>query len=154
IQCQEAVKLLHGLPTLAGQGFVFDGTNHESYRVNYTRKEDCPSHEAFAPIEELPWQAGTTRAGDLLDKVRSDLGPTAVLEANQDLLAGLECPPCGTEEPLRTSLGKVTEAQGRCPRCGRPRAPRMYRQVDDKDRTLLDATLAELGIPPWDILGG
>src|SRR5262249_40028974 len=31
IQVQEAVKLLHGLPTIAGQGFVFDGANHQSY---------------------------------------------------------------------------------------------------------------------------
>src|SRR4029078_13189645 len=43
IKVQEAVKMLHGLDTLAGGGFVFDGTRHESYRVAYSRSPDCPS---------------------------------------------------------------------------------------------------------------
>ena len=46
IQVQEAVKYLHGLETIAGQGFVFDGTHHQSYLVSYTRKDDCPAHDA------------------------------------------------------------------------------------------------------------
>ena len=33
IQVQEAVKMLHGLETLSGQGFVFDGRSHNSYVV-------------------------------------------------------------------------------------------------------------------------
>ncbi|HEV8060665.1 MAG TPA: ThiF family adenylyltransferase, partial [Gemmataceae bacterium] len=89
IQCQEAVKLLHGLDTLAGQGFVFDGRNHESYRLTYTRLPECPSHEAYDPVQELPWRVGDTQAGTLLERAREELGPTAVLEMNQDLLAGL-----------------------------------------------------------------
>ncbi len=36
IQVQEVVKLLHGLPTLASRGFVFEGLNHTSYVVEYT----------------------------------------------------------------------------------------------------------------------
>ena len=53
-----------------------------------------------------------------------------------------------------TSLGKVTEAQGRCPQCQEQRTPRLLRVIDGRDGTLLDRTLAEIGIPPWDILGG
>ena len=63
IQVQEAVKMLHGLPTIAGQGFVFDGTNHQSYLVTLLALEDCPSHDAMAPIEELPWSVAETTAG-------------------------------------------------------------------------------------------
>jgi adenylyltransferase/sulfurtransferase len=154
IQCQEAVKGLHGLDTLRGQGFVFDGTRHQSYVVQYARKDDCPAHEAYAPIVELPWRGADTRAGTLLDRVRADLGAGAVLETNQDLLAALACARCGEEEPLFASLGKVTEAQGRCPRCHEHRTPRIYHTVDGTDLALLDRTLGELGIPPWDILGG
>ncbi len=54
IQVQEAVKYLHGLDVIAGQGFVFDGTHHQSYLVRYTRKEDCPAHEADESVEPLP----------------------------------------------------------------------------------------------------
>jgi adenylyltransferase/sulfurtransferase len=154
IQCQEAVKLVHGLPTLAGQGFVFDGGNHQSYVVQYTPKPECPAHEPYDPIEVLPWKVGETTVGQLLERVRSDLGPEAIVETNQDLLAGLLCPRCGKEEEVFASLGKVTEAQGRCPRCREPRTPQLLRTLDSKAGSLLERTLGALGVPPWDVLGG
>jgi molybdopterin/thiamine biosynthesis adenylyltransferase len=154
VQVQEAVKYLHGLDVIAGQGFVFDGRYHQSYLVSYTRKEDCPAHEADEPVAVLSDQADTTRVGDLLERVRSDLGPAAVLEAGRDLLASLRCEHCGEDEPVFASLGKVTEAQGKCPRCDRPRTPAMFHTIDDRRPDVLDRTLAEIGIPPWDVLGG
>ena len=53
---------------ISGQGFVFDGTFHQSYLVSYTRKEDCPAHDANLPVEILSWEVGSTRAGDLLER--------------------------------------------------------------------------------------
>jgi adenylyltransferase/sulfurtransferase len=154
IQVQEAVKLLHGLEVISGQGFVFDGGQHQSYLVRYTRKEDCPAHEPIEPVEVLDWKTATTRVGDLLERVRCDLGPTAVIETNHDLLRALSCPHCGTKERYFTSLGKVTESRGKCPGCGRPRAPEMFHTMDGKDRELLDLTLADIGVPAWEVLGG
>ena len=154
IQVQEAIKFLHGLGTISGQGFIFDGTAHQSYLVTYTRKEDCPAHDANLPVEILSWQVGTTKAGDLLERVRSDLGSDAVIEFGRDLLASLHCPKCGEDEPLFTSLGKVTESQGRCPRCGQPRAPTIFHSLSGNDGERLEMTLGDLGVPPWDVLGG
>ena len=154
IQVQEAIKYLHGLDVIAGQGFIFDGTHHQSYLVSYTRKADCPAHDADEPVEVLPWRVGSTRVGDLLERVRSDLGPEAVIETGRDLLASLHCPNCREDEPVFASLGKVTEAQGRCPRCGQPRTPAMFHTIDGRGADLLDLTLGEIGIPPWDVLGG
>lgn len=154
IQTQEAVKLLHGLETLSGQGFVFEGTHHQSYVVQYTRKEDCPAHDAFETIEEVPWSIADTLAGDFLDHLRSELGGEAVIETNQDLLRSLTCERCHEETPVYLSLGKVTEDQGRCPRCGGHRTPRLYHTIDGGDRAILDRTLGALGIPAWDILTG
>jgi molybdopterin/thiamine biosynthesis adenylyltransferase len=154
VQCQEAVKLLHGLEVIAGRGFVFEGTWHQSYLVSYTRQPDCPAHEAYEPVEELPWRIGDKSAGELLDRVRTDLGPDAVIETNQDLLAGLRCERCAADEPLFASLGKVTEEQGRCPRCGEHRAPRLYHTIDGRDRAVLDRPLGALGVPAWDVLAG
>lgn len=153
IQAQEAVKLLHGMQTLEGSGFVFDGTWHQSYVVNYTRLEDCPAHEEFESVEELPLQVGTTRAGDFLERVRSELGASAVIEVNQDLLESLTCMACGETQPCLASLGSVTEVQGRCPTCGEHRTPNMYHTIADRPE-LLDRTLAELGVPAWDVLAG
>lgn len=153
IQCQEAVKLLHGLEVLSGRGFVFEGTSHQSHVVTYTRKEDCPTHEADAPVEILSWRVGDTRVGDFLDRVRADLGGEAVIETNSDLLASLHCPKCDEDEPMWTSLGKVSEQQGRCPTCGEHRAPKMFHTIDGRE-PLLDRTLGQIGVPPWDVLAG
>jgi len=153
IQIQEAVKLLHGMPTLSGQGFVFDGTYHQSYSVTYTRLADCPSHEADEPVITLPWRTGETTVRTLLERVRGDLGADAVIEVNNDLLSGLECSQCGVIEPLYSSLGKVTESQGRCPDCGQHRTPQVYHTIDGTEE-FLDRTLAQIGVPLWDIVAG
>jgi molybdopterin/thiamine biosynthesis adenylyltransferase len=153
IQCQEAVKLIHGLDVISGQGFVFDGTYHQSYVVSYTRKEECPAHDPYEPIEPLPLRVSGTRVGDFLDRVRTDLGPEAVVETNNDLLASLWCGRCEEEEPVFTSLGRVSERQGRCPRCGEHRTPRTFHTIDGR-APFLDWTLGEIGVPAWDILGG
>jgi molybdopterin/thiamine biosynthesis adenylyltransferase len=153
IQCQEAVKLLHGLEVLSGRGFVFDGMSHQSYVVAYTRKDDCPSHEPDAPVEVLSLGVGQTRVGDFLERVRSDLGPDAVIETSGELLLSLSCPACHDDEPLRASLGAVNEERGRCPRCGQHRVPNLYHTIDATS-PLLDETLGSLGIPLWDVLAG
>jgi len=153
IQVQEAVKMLHGLPTISGQGFVFDGTNHQSYLVTYSRLNDCPSHDAFDVVETLDERVDRTRAGDLLERVRSTLGDSAVIETNHDLLASLSCASCGETEPCHVSLGKVTEKMAVCPTCGSPRTPNIYHTIGDEPE-LLDQTLWELGVPRWDVLCG
>lgn len=152
IQAQEAVKWLHGLPTLAGQGYVFDGRDHNSYVVTYSRHDDCPSHEAYEPIEILPNRSDLTTARELLELARARIGPKAILDFNDDLLRSLTCPGCQTTERVLSSLGKVTEAQGRCPRCGEPRSPEMYHSLSG-DSDVLDHTLVELGVPMWDVIG-
>ena len=153
IQIQEAVKLLHGMPTLSGQGFVFDGTYHQSYTVTYSRLPDCPSHEPDEPVVVLPWRTADTTIQQLLKRVREDLGADAVIEVNNDLLSGLECAHCQQVEPLLASLGKVTEGQGRCPTCGEHRTPQVYHTLDGSE-SFQDRTLADIGVPPWDIVSG
>lgn len=153
IQIQEAVKLLHGLPTLSGQGFVFDGLNHQSYTVTYSRQAECSSHESDEPVVPLPWQTDATTVGQLLERIRMDLGSEAVIEFNNDLLAGLTCEKCDVTEPLLSSLGKIKESQGRCPKCHEHRTPQIYHTIDGTE-SFFDRTLAEIGVPPWDVITG
>lgn len=153
IQVQEAVKMLHRLESLSGQGFVFDGASHQSYVVAYTRLEDCPSHDAIAPIESLDQRVDSITAGELLDRAQSDLGSSAVLEFNHDLLESLTCPACRQIRPMLASLGNISEAEGRCAKCGQPCTPDVYHSLES-DSPLLERTLAELGVPPWDIVVG
>ena len=152
IQCQEAVKHLHGLETLAGRGFVFEGTWHQSYVVNYTRREDCPAHESYEPILVKPWSVATMTIGELLKEAQAEVGDGAIVELNQDVLKSLECPRCQSTEPLFASLGKITEQHGRCPKCGDQRVPHLFHTLDGSEG-LDQKTLAEIGVPSWDIVG-
>ncbi|TWU04161.1 putative adenylyltransferase/sulfurtransferase MoeZ [Symmachiella macrocystis] len=153
IQCQEAVKLLHGLDVLSGQGFVFDGSNHQSYVVDYTQRSECPSHDPYQPIVRESWSVSDITASDMLQRVRRDLGPTAVVEFNNDLLESLRCPECENEEMMFSSLGCVNERKGRCTSCGADRIPQTFHTLNGQEK-FLDRTLKDLGVPEWDIIGG
>ncbi len=125
IQCQEAVKLLHGLEVIDGRGFVFEGMRHETYVVAYTRKEDCPAHDPDEPVHCLDWSVCGTRTGDLLERVRSDLGLEAVIETSHDLLASLYCPKCRARTVVRLA-GQSDRKAGPLPEMRRaPHAERL-----------------------------
>ena len=94
IQVQEAVKMLHGLDTLSGQGFVFDGTAHQSYIVTYSRLDDCPSHDAIEPIDELRGASATSRPANCSTACEPISDAAAVVEFNHDLLSSLTCAAC------------------------------------------------------------
>jgi adenylyltransferase/sulfurtransferase len=151
IQCQEAVKLIHGMEILSGRGFVFEGMSHQSYVVSYSRKADCLSHEAYELITPIDRSVQSTRIGDFLEVARGELGGKAVIDLNNDVLESLECPACHEVEPRLISLGKVTEKEGRCPSCGEPRVPKMFHTIDGRE-SFLDRTFGEIGVPPWDVL--
>lgn len=153
IQCQEAVKLLHGLEVLEGKAFIFDGINHESYVIQYPVKEDCSSHETYGPIEKLNQGIKNATLGDLLGKVKSRIGGDAVLEFNHDIIESLECPSCGNIEFIFKQVGKVTENEGKCPVCGNDRFEKTMHFIDGSE-SFLDMTFEAIGIPPFDIIVG
>ena len=151
IQCQEALKLIHGKETLDG-GYVFEGLQHTSYLVKYQSKDDCLSHDIWEEIRETAWTASGTTLRQALETIRKDLGATAVIDFARELLESLDCPKCGKSERLFRSLSSVTEQDGLCA-CGERRAPKLFHSVTGKE-DFLDRTFAEIGVPPWDVVSG
>jgi adenylyltransferase/sulfurtransferase len=151
LQCQEAVKWLHGISDFAGQGLVFHGRQNELYRVSYQRKADCLAHETFGEPIRLGAPATGVRVGDLLKRAQAELGPEAVVELNQEIVRELECPGCGRREEILAPVGKVAEEQARCPACQQERIAHMLCELD-RDCGLMDRTAAEIGIPPFDVV--
>lgn len=152
VQCQEAVKLLHGLEITGGRGWVFDGLSTEAYWVDYQRKEECYSHEALEDIVALDATAEALTLAELLREARRCLGDRAELELARDVLESLVCPNCKAEEPVFASLGKVRAERAFCPRC-----PDVRREVRTfykirGDEAFLDRTLADIGVPAWDVI--
>lgn len=151
VQCQEAVKLLHGMPTIAGRGWVFEGLSADSYLIDYQRKDDCLSHETLAQIHALDAGVDDLPIGDLLSEAHRLL-PGSQLELSRDVLQSLYCPRCGQSEEMFVSLGKIRAEKALCPTCpGVRREVKTFFQIGN-DREFLNKTLGQIGVPPLDIV--
>ena len=96
IQVQEAVKLIHGMPTLAGHGFVFEGLNHSSYRVEYTANPDCMSHYTLERITECPERASQLTLADLWARGKRDI-------THRSIPSGASCAPSDAASVIPSS---------------------------------------------------
>jgi len=151
LQVQEAVKLLHGLPILAGKGFIFEGLNHTSYKVEYTENADCMSHHTFAEIISLPQASRELTLEQLLAMARQELGAKEVtIEFSRDIIHQLVCPACNAEEELFAAVGTVAYARGRCPADGQMRAVITAHSYSGTE-SFGGRTLDQLGLPPFDV---
>ena len=152
VQCQEAVKILHGMDPIAGQAWNFAGLSADVYMSAFQRKPTCYSHDPVQRVVSLPWSADTTTVADALAEARRQLGPTAELELPRDVLHKMVCPACHAEEELFVSLGKVTSDKAACPSCGAARREVATFYKVRGTEPFLDRTLAQIGVPPFDIL--
>src|SRR5258708_11477877 len=108
IQVQEAVKMIHGLPTLTGKGYVFEGLNHSSYTVEYTENPDCMSHYTVPDIVHMPERSRDLTLVQLLQRARADTGSDdVVIEFSRAVIQRLVCPSCGGEQEMYAPAGTV-----------------------------------------------
>jgi len=152
VQCQEAVKILHGLETIPGKGWIFQGLSTDAYVTQYQRKADCYSHETLDQIIALDEGHDSITIGQLLEKAASELGASVPLELCRDVLEKLVCGRCKAEDFVYESLGKVSANRSRCPKCENP-----HREVVTFDKimpgtAIADRTPAQIGIPAFDII--
>ncbi len=151
IQVQEAVKLIHDLPTLAGRGFVFEGLNHTSYPVTYTENADCMSHYTLQPLVDLPQKSGEITLRQLLARARQDLAVSdVVLEFSRDVITKLVCATCHKEEPRFAAVGSIRYDDGRCPDCGQMRTVVTAHGYDGSE-DFGDLPIRALGLPLYDV---
>jgi adenylyltransferase/sulfurtransferase len=154
VQAQETLKLLHGLPVDPGRALVFNGLTNETYTTTYPFHDDCLSHVSCAPIVECPdLRSATTSVGEMLERVRRQLGADAVLELGFDLLVDFDCANDHPSAPVLQPVSQVAESAARCPVCGALRWPRQTHRIRG-DETFLHQTLQEIGVPPMDVLCG
>jgi molybdopterin/thiamine biosynthesis adenylyltransferase len=152
IQVQEAVKLLHGLPTLASRGFVFEGLNHTSYVVEYTENPDCMSHYTIPELVRLPEPSSGWTIESLWRRAQLDLGTAEVtLELSRDVIWRLVCPRCGAQEERFVPVGSVSYDDGACSCDG-------HRRVVETIHGYIGSEawgtrkLSEIGLPLLDIV--
>jgi adenylyltransferase/sulfurtransferase len=151
LECQEALKLLHGLPSLCGEGVVINGVANDFYQIRYNRDEECNSHESFDEVVNLDRRWDELTGRELLAEARARLGAMAVLEFGRELLIALECARCGTRQAVFRPSASVSESLARCPQCHEMRSVERASEADGSENWL-DRSLRELGLPPFDII--
>jgi len=151
IQVQEAVKLLHGLPTLASRGFVFEGLNHTSYVVEYTENPDCMSHYTLPALARLAESSAEWTVEQLWQRAQRDLGThEVVLEFSRDVIWRLLCPRCGAVEERFAAVGSVLYDEGACSCDGQQRVVETIHGYTGSE-AWGSRKLTELGLPLLDI---
>jgi molybdopterin/thiamine biosynthesis adenylyltransferase len=151
IEVQEAVKLIHGVPTLDGKGFVFEGLNHTSYRVEYSENPDCMSHYTLPKIVNLEKRSDELRLEQLWQMAKADLASESVtIEFSRDVIHKLTCPHCEKEEELFVPVGSVTYEAGRCKDDGHMRTVEVVHGFTGNE-AFGSRKLSELGLPLFDI---
>ncbi len=73
VQSQEALKLVHGMPSHPGKAFVFRGLTTEADLLTLPRKDGCQSHYTLPGVAELPLTSAATFR-DLLGEARAPRG--------------------------------------------------------------------------------
>lgn len=152
VQTQEAVKLLHGMPVIGGRGWVFSGLGTDAYQTEYQRKADCYSHDTLDEVISLDASADELTARELLAIAAKHVGTAVPLEIVRDVLHKLVCPKCKQETVLFASPGSVKAGAEQCPHCtGVSREVVSFNKIRG-DEDFIDRTLAQIGVPPFDIL--
>ena len=152
MEVQEAIKVVHGQPTLTGEGLHIDGLFGQVSRIAYPRRDDCPGHEALGAVVPLGVGVAGITLGALLDRAEAALGAGASLDLSRDVIVRLSCPACGAVAPGGAVLGTVRESQAACPACGAHRAVDIASSITRDDQVDLSLTPAALGLPPFDII--
>lgn len=151
IQVQEAVKLIHGMPTLAGKGYVFEGMNHSSYVVEYTENFECMSHYTLPQIVHLNETSAELPLEELRQRAQSDLGsPDVVIEFSRDIVQKFVCPACKEEEDLYRPVGSVAFEQAKCAKDGQLRTVISLHSYSGEEE-LRGRPLDTLGLPLFDL---
>lgn len=150
LEVQEALKLLHGMPVAAGSLLVFNGVTNQFYSTKLPYRDDCLSHETFPEPEPLLIGNDAT-AEELFTRVKHWVAGPLSLPLERDLVTALICPRCDVRKDVFRPRTKVGMAEAVCPNCKESARPEIASQVEEGS-PLASRTLAELGIPPYDVL--
>ena len=152
LQTQEALKLIHGMPVASGEAMIFNGIANRFYNTRFQHKEDCLSHETYPEPVELSLSSTHNTAAELFAAAREHLGQGQItLSLDRDLVVSIDCPACDLNRRIMKPLHLVGMKQANCEKCGQTAKPNIQHTVGSESE-LADAKLAELGVPPYDIV--
>ncbi|MFK7904460.1 MAG: ThiF family adenylyltransferase [Chitinophagales bacterium] len=165
LQVQLAIKYLHGgkIPVdyrMSVYGFI-DEMNVSKMSFNPV----CPTHNLYDPIIEeditqLPHRSDELKVGELLQIIKTDLGETATISLDYDLITRLACNTHQSRCHILRKRGDLYVDEAECPNCiadGLSSVHSLMReyfvnQLDGQETEhILNSTLEEIGTPLYQI---
>jgi adenylyltransferase/sulfurtransferase len=151
LQAQEALKLIHGLPTDTGSALVFNGVANQFYKTKYPFRDSCLSHEFYGEPLVAPLSASSSTVSELLDWVSNHSGsPSEAIELDRDFLSRLQCRQCERQVEVNRPRHSVGMSQALCASCQQVMTPESVHEVYANQWG--DRKLAEIGVPAYDIV--
>jgi molybdopterin/thiamine biosynthesis adenylyltransferase len=151
LQTQEALKIIHGMPVEPGMAMVFNGLSNQFYKTQLPHRDDCLSHETYAPPTELDLSVDNS-----VKELFREAGPHLNgeipwrLSLDRDLVVSLDCA-CGHRREVMRPRTEVTHDEARCPRCDEFARPQLEHEITS-DSPWVARKLSEIGVPAYDIL--
>lgn len=149
LQVQEALKLLHQIPTDTGTALVFNGLANQFYKSRLPRRDDCLSHETYQPVHVSSISCRDSIA-TLLEQAGQELDTSVTLVLDRDFVKSLQCDSCSNTREVGCLALELSQKEAYCD-CGQPMRPQMVSEIT-VDTLPSDTPLDQLGIPERDIL--
>ncbi len=150
MEVQEALKLIHGMPVQAGCLHVYNGVANTFYTTQLPRREECLSHETYPDPTPVPLGNGAT-AAELFHVAHQFVSGELRLLLDRELVTAIEWPQSERRIEVMRPRNKVSQLEAIHPETGNQGTPVMVSEVEES-AAIAQRTLAELGIPPYDVL--
>lgn len=165
-QVQIGIKYLHEAPIPIGSRISVLGYIDDITVSKMSANPNCPTHNLYSPIPEkevieLKGSYQTLTLGELITKAKHDLGLTASIQLDFDLLTYFECPIHQHQKQLLRKRGSVFADEIECPECKKEGLVASHlimqeyftNQIDGTESSqFLNYTLKEIGIPPYHLI--
>jgi adenylyltransferase/sulfurtransferase len=150
IQVQEVVKRLHGLRTLTGRGYLFEGLNHTSYGVEYPVNPHCPRHDPADEVRSIAGATWETPLRQVWEWAADQPGGLDALDLSREIVEALSCAACGRRTTVLKPAESISAETCLCRQCGAECAPEFMHSIP-AGSPLLERSARELGLPVWDL---
>jgi len=145
LMTQEAVKILHNkVPTLAGKKAIIDGDTEEFDVFSIAKRENCLGHYQIEQNDAIYIEfSNKFTLRELKECVKNVIKDNNFLiEHDRSIIYGGKCPSCGKKREILGLVGKISESEMICDKCG------SILDINTSGFLMLDdRTLEEHGVP-------
>ncbi len=151
IQAQEVLKHLHGLESIIGKGFLFEGLAHNSYKIEYAINPSCELHYEQAEIQSEKTLGMHSSFRDIFDWGERQMGPLDAIDIYREIVSHMTCPKCGEKKEVFANAETIPAAETFCEHCKEEKVPDYVHSLQ-ANSPFANKSVREFGLPEREIL--